>query len=71
MGKKGSTMRAPGTMAGDPTRGDGLLFRAAVAAHRERTTLGTFGAESEGRRVDPAELSADEIARLLGKEDKT
>jgi hypothetical protein len=47
-----------------------LWFEAAKAAHRERTSLGTFGAASEGRRIDPADLSADELARLLGTEDK-
>ncbi|MFW5642269.1 MAG: hypothetical protein ACOCY0_05840 [Roseicyclus sp.] len=56
-------------MPGDPTKGDGLWFEAAKAAHRERQRLGTFGAASEGRRIDPAELSADELARYLGKED--
>lgn len=60
------TARAPGAMPGDPTRGEGLWFQAAVAAHRERTQLGTFGAASEGRRIDPASLSEEDRARLLG-----
>ncbi len=67
MAKRGSAMQAPGTLPGDPARGEALLFRAACAAHRERTTLGTFGAASEGRRIDPADLPPEELTRLLGE----
>ena len=65
----GKTAHAPGARPGDPERGDGLWFEAAKRAHGERTRLGTFGAASECRRLDPAGEGAAIAAKYTEERD--